>query len=113
MITEPYAIQRDAARPRPTPRRSLRNADILAAEPDSPGRCGGRGARLDGVTASAAAIPVGGFGQRVLVVDDDPTVAEVVAGYLHRAGFVVDRVTDGPAAVVRAAAVRPGLGCWT
>ncbi len=29
---------------------------------------------------------------RVLVVDDDPTVAEIVTGYLDRAGYVVDRV---------------------
>jgi DNA-binding response OmpR family regulator len=47
--------------------------------------------------------------RRILVVDDDPTVAEVVAGYLDRAGFAVDRVADGPAAVARAAARRPDL----
>ena len=36
--------------------------------------------------------------ERVLVVDDDPTVSEVVAGYLGRAGFAVDVAADGPAA---------------
>ncbi|MFI5662645.1 response regulator transcription factor [Streptomyces sp. NPDC051684] len=46
---------------------------------------------------------------RVLVVDDDPTVAEVVAGYLDRAGYRVDRADDGPAALARAAAHRPDL----
>ncbi|MGW1985993.1 response regulator transcription factor [Streptomyces collinus] len=46
---------------------------------------------------------------RVLVVDDDPTVAEVVAGYLDRAGYAVDRAADGPAALERAAAHRPDL----
>ncbi|MCI3274877.1 response regulator transcription factor [Streptomyces cylindrosporus] len=46
---------------------------------------------------------------RVLVVDDDPTVAEVVAGYLDRAGYAVDRAADGPAALTRAAAHRPDL----
>ncbi|MFJ9815809.1 response regulator transcription factor [Streptomyces sp. NPDC101151] len=46
---------------------------------------------------------------RILVVDDDPTVAEVVAGYLDRAGFTVDRAADGPAALARAAAHRPDL----
>ncbi|MGW8062259.1 response regulator transcription factor [Streptomyces ziwulingensis] len=46
---------------------------------------------------------------RVLVVDDDPTVAEVVAGYLDRAGYVVDRAADGPAALDRAAEHRPDL----
>ncbi|MRT44855.1 response regulator, partial [Xylella fastidiosa subsp. multiplex] len=34
-------------------------------------------------------------GARVLVVDDDPTVAEVVTGYLDRAGYVVGAVA-GP-----------------
>ncbi|WP_432133663.1 MULTISPECIES: response regulator transcription factor [unclassified Streptomyces] len=48
-------------------------------------------------------------GSRVLVVDDDPTVAEVVAGYLDRAGYVVDRADDGPTALTRAAAHRPDL----
>ncbi|MDH6132085.1 DNA-binding response OmpR family regulator [Kitasatospora sp. MAA4] len=46
---------------------------------------------------------------RVLVVDDDPTVAEVVAGYLLRAGYAVDRAADGPEALYRAAAGKPDL----
>ncbi|MGW1204961.1 response regulator transcription factor [Streptomyces cyaneofuscatus] len=46
---------------------------------------------------------------RVLVVDDDPTVAEVVVGYLHRAGYAVERAGDGPAALERFAAARPDL----
>lgn len=46
---------------------------------------------------------------RVLVVDDDPTVAEVVAGYLERGGYTVDRAEDGPGALERAAAFRPDL----
>jgi DNA-binding response OmpR family regulator len=46
---------------------------------------------------------------RVLVVDDDPTVAEVVAGYLDRAGYAVDRAETGPEALERAAAHRPDL----
>ncbi|MGD6749094.1 response regulator transcription factor [Streptomyces sp. BH105] len=50
-----------------------------------------------------------GGAARVLVVDDDPTVAEVVAGYLDRAGYRVDRADDGPAALARAAAHRPDL----
>ncbi|MER7999962.1 response regulator transcription factor [Streptomyces sp. NPDC095613] len=35
----------------------------------------------------------------ILVVDDDPTVAEVVTGYLERAGFAVHQAPDGPAAL--------------
>ncbi|MES9523303.1 response regulator transcription factor [Streptomyces capoamus] len=46
---------------------------------------------------------------RVLVVDDDATVAEVVAGYLGRAGYLVDRADDGPTALTRAAAHWPDL----
>ncbi|MFG2503680.1 response regulator transcription factor [Streptomyces sp. NPDC048441] len=46
---------------------------------------------------------------RVLVVDDDLTVAEVVTGYLERAGYGVDRAGDGPTALERAAARRPDL----
>ena len=41
----------------------------------------------------------------VLVVDDDTTVAEVVVGYLQRAGHAVVAVADGPAAL---GAVRDG-----
>lgn len=36
--------------------------------------------------------------QHVLVVDDDPTVAEVLTGCPERAGFTVDRAADSPAA---------------
>ncbi|MQY15471.1 Alkaline phosphatase synthesis transcriptional regulatory protein SphR [Streptomyces sp. RB5] len=46
---------------------------------------------------------------RILVVDDDPTVSEVIAEYLGRAGHTVDRAADGPSALVRADAVRPDL----
>ncbi|MFI6334272.1 response regulator transcription factor [Streptomyces sp. NPDC050535] len=46
---------------------------------------------------------------RVLVVDDDPTVAEVVSGYLDRAGYAVDRAADGPGALARAAANWPDM----
>ncbi|MFI8520777.1 response regulator transcription factor [Streptomyces sp. NPDC085481] len=46
---------------------------------------------------------------RILVVDDDPTVAEVVTGYLERAGCAVEHAPDGPAALRRAAERRPDL----
>jgi len=38
-------------------------------------------------------------GTRVLVVDDEPTVREVVAGYLRRDGHIVSEAADGPAAL--------------
>lgn len=45
----------------------------------------------------------------ILVVDDDPTVAEVVTGYLQRAGFTVDRAADGLQALRIAAERLPDL----
>ncbi|MFJ3792869.1 response regulator transcription factor [Kitasatospora sp. NPDC090091] len=45
----------------------------------------------------------------MLVVDDDPTVAEVVAGYLTRAGHHVDRAADGPQGLALARNARPDL----
>lgn len=44
-------------------------------------------------------------GARVLVVDDDPTVADVVARYLRRDGYGVECVEDGVAALRRFAAL--------
>ena len=41
---------------------------------------------------------------RVLVVDDDPIVAEVVVDYLREAGLEPRHVADGPAAL----ALSPG-----
>jgi two-component system, OmpR family, response regulator ResD len=45
----------------------------------------------------------------VLVVEDDATLAEVVAGYLERAGYVAQRVSDGPAALAAVDAKPPDL----
>lgn len=53
--------------------------------------------------------PSPGLPRRVLVVEDDPTVAEVVTGYLARAGYATDHAADGLAALDRAAAFRPHL----
>ncbi|MET9877008.1 response regulator transcription factor [Actinacidiphila glaucinigra] len=47
--------------------------------------------------------------KHVLVVDDDATVSEVVAGYLNRAGFDVDVASDGPTALALAAVRTPDL----
>jgi two-component system, OmpR family, response regulator ResD len=46
---------------------------------------------------------------RVLVVDDDVTVSDVLTLYLQRAGFAVDRAGDGFAALASAAASPPDL----
>jgi DNA-binding response OmpR family regulator len=46
---------------------------------------------------------------RILVVDDDATVSEVVARYLQREGFVVETVADGRTALDRALSEPPDL----
>jgi DNA-binding response OmpR family regulator len=46
---------------------------------------------------------------RVLVVEDDLTVAEVVLAYLRRAGYLVEHAADGPTALAAAEANRPDL----
>jgi DNA-binding response OmpR family regulator len=48
-------------------------------------------------------------GRRVLLVDDDPTVAEVASSYLRAAGFVVEEVGDGFAALQAAGRIAPDL----
>ena len=47
--------------------------------------------------------------QRVLVVDDDPTVSDVVARYLEHAGYAVAVVADGKVALDKAVADPPDL----
>jgi DNA-binding response OmpR family regulator len=46
---------------------------------------------------------------RILVVEDDPTVSEVVTRYLQREGFAVESVADGHVALERAMASPPDL----
>jgi len=46
---------------------------------------------------------------RVLVVEDDATVAEVVARYLERDGYQVEVLTDGAMALARALSSPPDL----
>src|SRR5207245_9250603 len=48
-------------------------------------------------------------GARVLVVDDEPMVCEVLARYLARAGFDVDTAEDGEQALAAFAANPPRL----
>lgn len=47
--------------------------------------------------------------QRVLVVDDDTIVADVVTQYLAKAGFAVEHAADGPSALASASARPPDL----
>ena len=45
----------------------------------------------------------------VLVVDDEPTITEVVSRYLERAGYTTHVAADGPGALQVAAEARPDL----
>ncbi|XVQ10793.1 response regulator transcription factor [Spirillospora sp. CA-255316] len=47
--------------------------------------------------------------QRILVVEDEPTIARAVADRLAAEGFAVEIAADGPSAVERARACRPDL----
>jgi DNA-binding response OmpR family regulator len=47
--------------------------------------------------------------RRIMVVDDDPTVSEIVVKYLERDGFVVSAVPDGREALERARVELPEL----
>ncbi|MFI5840026.1 response regulator transcription factor [Catenuloplanes sp. NPDC051500] len=49
------------------------------------------------------------MGHRVLVVDDDPTVSDVVRRYLEQAGCEVRLAADGAAGLAAIAAQRPDL----
>ncbi|MDG6108333.1 response regulator transcription factor [Dactylosporangium aurantiacum] len=49
------------------------------------------------------------MGQRVLVVDDDPTVSDVVRRYLEREGFAVELAGDGQQALDAYGTERPDL----
>ena len=46
---------------------------------------------------------------RVLIIEDDPNVSEVVARYLEREGYLVERVGDGALGLERALADPPDL----
>jgi DNA-binding response OmpR family regulator len=48
-------------------------------------------------------------GRRVLIVDDEPMVREVLERYLTRSGFVADAAGDGEAAIAAFDAARPDL----
>lgn len=43
------------------------------------------------------------MGARILVVDDEPEICELVAVYLEAEGFTVERLHDGAAALARVA----------
>ena len=45
----------------------------------------------------------------VLIVDDEPTIAEVVSRYLERAGYATEIASDGARAMEAAVALRPDL----
>ncbi len=60
-----------------------------------------RGGNISGVESETR--------QTVMVVDDEPTIVEVVSGYLKRAGFEVSSAADGPAAIAGALNDPPDL----
>ena len=51
--------------------------------------------------------------QRILVVDDDPTISDVVTRYLQSDGYDVQVAFDGEEALEHARAFTPISWCWT
>ena len=49
------------------------------------------------------------LGARVLVVDDEPTIGDVLSRYLERAGFQTEIAADGPQAIAMSARHPPDL----
>jgi DNA-binding response OmpR family regulator len=58
---------------------------------------------------AAAVLPESESRGTVLVVDDEPTITEVVSRYLRRAGYRAETAADGAQAIAAAAATRPDL----
>jgi two-component system, OmpR family, response regulator ResD len=71
--------------------------------PGAPGGCDNRA--MDTLVADGHRHACGS----VLVVDDEPTIAEVVSRYLQRAGYQVRTAADGPVALQLVAESRPDL----
>ncbi|MEO8273814.1 MAG: response regulator transcription factor [Chloroflexota bacterium] len=46
---------------------------------------------------------------RILIVDDEPPILELVRGYLEREGYIVSTAIDGPAGLDLARATRPDV----
>jgi DNA-binding response OmpR family regulator len=62
---------------------------------------------VNGAPLSSA--PAGARRVRVLVVDDEPSLVTVVAGYLRREGYDVQTAADGEAALVAARRTHPDV----
>ncbi len=72
---------------------------------------GSTGGSLVGAWSYSEAVPPNGNGsvRRILVVDDEPMVREVLVRYLERDGFVVNEAADGNEALQLAASTKPDL----
>jgi two-component system response regulator ResD len=64
-------------------------------------RAGAQAQRIGAMTVSSRG--------SVLVVEDEPTIAEIVARYLERAGYETRTAADGPSALAAAFESRPDL----
>jgi DNA-binding response OmpR family regulator len=64
---------------------------------------------MSSITAGPDAPAIATIRGSVLVVDDEPTIAEVVARYLRRAGYTTETASDGARAMHAAAELQPDL----
>ena len=68
---------------------------------------------MQSMSTPAAASPAA-QGPRILVVDDDPDIRELLCDYLRASGMRPAAVGDGPGHVgLAGAGMRPTSSCWT
>ena len=89
--------------------RHRRERSVLARPPSGERGTHRVGGTVPVVTDAPRASPAPVSAARVLVVEDDATVREVVERYLEREGIVVDAVADGLVALEHAASCWPDL----
>src|SRR5579862_2628299 len=94
-----------------TPSRSTRRSLTPPSQGahDSVNSGGGPGPGTSGLAIMGAVLDAPAVVARVLVIEDDPNVAEVVTRYLEREGYDVETVPDGAEGLHRALANPPDL----
>src|SRR5215469_3465827 len=89
---------------RPVRRRKPRVQASFTSPPSSQGKRKRQGLKIRRVTSSARAEQ-----KKILVVDDEPQIVEVIERYLVDEGFAVSRAYDGAQAVSQQVAEQPDL----
>ena len=107
-VVEPQAVSTSAVAARGRANRAMSAREFVMASSDPIGRYPTSGKplrtpyRAPSVELTVGRRPYCGGVPRILVVDDDPTVREVVVAYLQQAGYDTLEAPDGPNGVIAA-----------